>query len=309
MAENDQFSADFSKLFQNWTETAVKFWQDVGNQEQPFSAAAAKTDSQSDSAAGEDDKYRAYRSWENTWNTYISFFQLMMAPQNQDEIFKNASTLAETITQATEESLENFTEFQTELVRSLAAATQHTNTHHYSTIDHTTFESFREFYRTELQKYLHIPKIGLPRELHEHFAEFTDKSNIFCSHLAEFLYLLILPLEKSQQLMQKKIKQMVESGEISTDSKELYGDWIKVLEGQYMQLLKSSEYTDVLNNTIGSLAEYKRIKQELTNTFLKDLQIPTNSDMDEVYKELYTMKKKIRELSRKVEMLEKDNTS
>jgi hypothetical protein len=38
----------------------------------------------------------------------------------------------------------------------------------------------------------------------------------------------------------------------------------------------------VLNDFIGSLADYKNVKNEVTSAFLKDLQIPTNKEMDAV---------------------------
>ena len=60
----------------------------------------------------------------------------------------------------------------------------------------------------------------------------------------------------------------------------------------------------MLNNLISSLSEYKEIKNDLTNICLKELQIPTNRDMDEVYKELYLMKKKVAVLTKRLEKLE-----
>lgn len=306
MADNSQYGADISNFFETWTETAVKLWQDAGKSggQHPFPFPGQQTVKPEEEKADEEDRYKAYRTWEDTWNTYASLMQLMMNPENQEEFIKGASTFTDHIAQATTESLENFVEFQTQLVENLVRATEHSKSHNFSTLDHKTFELFREYYKAELQKYLHVPKIGLPREFNEQLSELTDKSNIFYSHFAEFLYLLSVPLEKAQREMQKKFKAMVDSGEISTDSKQLYGEWVKCLEGHYMRLLQSPEYTNVLNNTIGSLADYKKNKQNVTNVFLKDMQIPTNSDMDEVYKELYTMKKKIRELNQKIEKLE-----
>jgi len=305
MADNSSTAADLSKLFETWTETAVKFWQDAGKQgqSQPFPpdhSHFTETEDNQDTT----DRFRSYKTWESTWNTYSSLMRLMMAPENQEELMKNASVFTDSLSQVTSESLENFMEFQTQLIQQVAQTAERTKSFNYSSLDHTTFESFRDLYKSELQKYFQVPKIGLPREFHEQLSEFGDKTNLFYSHFGEFIYMLSTPFETTHQEMQKKIQTMIEGGELTTDSRQLYDEWVKTLEGHFMQLLKSKEYTEVLNNTISSLADYKNVKQKLINFFLNDLQIPTNKDMDEIYKELYQTKRKLRELSSKIEKLE-----
>ena len=217
---------------------------------------------------------------------------------------KSSTSFVEALSQAAGESFENILEFQSNLIQSLARASEYTKSYNIEDIDHTLFESFRELYKNEWQKYLHIPKIGLPRELHEQVTDMVDKANIFHSYLAELFYLFSLPFEQTNYITQQRIKAMLEKGEIENEPAQFYNEWIKILEGNFMQLLKSEEYTGLLSNLIRSLAEYKEIKNELTNICLKELQIPTNKDLDEVYKELYIMKKKVAELTKKLEKLE-----
>ena len=73
-----------------------------------------------------------------------------------------------------------------------------------------------------------------------------------------------------------------------------------------MEFLKSTEYTRVTNNTIGSLASYKDVKNKLVGVYLKELQVPTNKDMDEVYRDIYQMKKKIKEQAKQIAELQKE---
>jgi len=68
-----------------------------------------------------------------------------------------------------------------------------------------------------------------------------------------------------------------------------------------MTLLKSPEYTQVMNSTIEALTQYRKAKEEMLYDLLQDIPIPTNKEMDEFYKEFYLLKKKVRELSRKLE--------
>ncbi|MGB3211020.1 MAG: poly(R)-hydroxyalkanoic acid synthase subunit PhaE [Desulforhopalus sp.] len=296
---------DFGKLVESWMDMAQAFWKDVGaKQEEGFSGIGLNFDFDTGNDGADENKYKTYKTWEASVNNFNSIVKIMMAPENQENVSKGILAFTEGLAEAAGESLENFAEFQGQIVKSFTKVGEQTKAYNFDNLDRTAFESFRDLYKTEFQKYLHIPKIGLPREFHEQLSQLTDKSNIFSSYLVELFYLFTLPFEKTNRVMQQKVKQMLENGEFAEDSKQVYSEWIKILEGHFMELLKSREYTEVLNNTITSFAAYKSVKSDVIDVFLKELQIPTTRDMDEVYKDLYQMKKKIRALSRQVEELQ-----
>lgn len=305
MTDQTHQGNEMLKIMEAWMETSQRFWQDMtgsqgnrpgtGTAHDSFTHAFDEADKQ---------KFRTYRAWETQMATFASLFKLMSAPENQDALFKGLTSLGDTMLQAAGESMEHFTEFQSQLIKSAAKVSEHTKAYNFDDLNHEAFESFRELYRAELQKYFYLPKIGLPREFHEQVSQMADRSNIFYSHLAELIYLFSIPLERANQAMREKTREMLDQGEFIEDYKQAYNEWIKILEAHYMELLKSREYTQVLNNTINSLAEYKRVKNEVMRFYLKDMQVPTNKEMDEVYKDLYQMKKTIRELTRTVAQLQ-----
>jgi len=305
MTDHTRQGNEMHKIMEAWMETGKRFWQDMGAQQgqqdrsagtSPFNFARACDDT-------DDQKHRTYRAWETSVSNFTSFFKLMSAPENRDELLKSATTFTEAMVQATGESLEHISEFQSQLIMSAAKINEHTKAFNLDDLNHEAFESFRELYRAELQKYFQMPKIGLPREFCEQLSQMADRSNIFSSHLAELLYLFAVPIERANHTMQEKTKRMLDRGEFIEDYKQAYNEWIKILELHYAELLKSKEYTHVLNNTINSLAEYKNIKHEVMRFFLKDMQVPTNKEMDEVYKDLYQMKKTIKELKANISAL------
>lgn len=305
MADTTGKGNEFGELIESWMKIAQNCWLEMGKgSEETLSGAGLSFDFDTDGEGTDDDKFKTYKTWQSSVNNFSSLLKIMMAPENQESLSKSFFAFTEGMAEVTGESLENIAEFQSQLVKSFTKVGEHTKAYSFDDLDRSAFESFRELYKTEFQKYLNIPKIGLPREFHEQLSHLTDTSNIFSSYLAELFYLFTLPIEKSNRVMQRKMKEMIERGELGADSKQLYNEWIKVLEGHYMELLKSKDYTEVLDNTIGSLAAYKNVKTDVTNVFLKQLQIPTSRDMDEVYKDLYQMKKKIKELSKKVARLE-----
>lgn len=297
---------EIGKFVESWMTMTKNFWRLPGSTEgEGLDSSGLKFGSDPVDHA-DDNRYKTYKTWEASVNNSISFFKLMMAPQNRDMLYRSVSAYTEALTHAAGDSLENMLEFQSQAVKSLAKVGSHTKAYTLDDIDHAAFESFRELYRSELQKFLKIPKIGLPREYHEQLSELVDKSVLFFSHLIELIYQFSTPFEKTHRVMQSKIKKMLEGGEMFEDPKQIYNDWIRILEKHFLDMLKSREYTEVLNNTITSLAAYKGVKSSVGDIFLKEMQIPTGREMDEVYKDIYRMKKKINDLCQQMERLQKE---
>ncbi|MDJ0622809.1 MAG: poly(R)-hydroxyalkanoic acid synthase subunit PhaE [Desulfocapsaceae bacterium] len=297
--------SEVAKLFESWMDTANKFWRDVENsREETLKWGDVNLDFGLKDGETDDDKYRTYRSWETSVKNFTTFLKILSAPENQQAMAESSTSFTEALNQAAGDSFENLLEFQGNLIQSFARASEYTNSYNFDNLDHSAFQSFRDLYTSEWQKYLHIPKIGLPREFHEQVSDLVDKSNIFYTYIAELFYLFSLPFEKSNYSIQQKINAMLEQGEVENDPTKLYNEWIKILEGNFMQLMKSQEYTNLLNGLIRSLADYKAVKNDVTNIFLEEYQIPTNKEMDEVYRELYVTKKKVKELTRRLEKLE-----
>jgi polyhydroxyalkanoate synthesis regulator phasin len=101
--------------------------------------------------------------------------------------------------------------------------------------------------------------------------------------------------------MQEKLTQMAEAGELPDDSKAYYQMWIKILEGHYMTLFKSSEYVSAMSQTLNALENYKMTTEKVLEDILRMLPVPNQKDMDELYKEIYLLKKKVKALEKEKE--------
>jgi class III poly(R)-hydroxyalkanoic acid synthase PhaE subunit len=167
-----------------------------------------------------------------------------------------------------------------------------------------TFKGWAEFYEKEIQPFLKAPPLGLTRFNQERANEAIDKFNQFQVAMAEFLHLLGLPMEKSLRVVQEKIEEQAKEGKLSENFKDYYNMWIKILEGYYMTLFKSPEYIRVLGRTVNVTEEYKAAREKVLADMLQFLPVVTNRDMDELYKEFYELKKKVKELAKKFEKLE-----
>ncbi len=264
--------------------------------------AAGKTSGKTAGEAAGDDNGRGTRkSWAAMGNTWQKMFSALMAPENLEANFKGAAAVPEVAMRLAQQTADAMMTLQTRWMERAAAIGQRTKAYNFENLDKEVFKSLREIYETEFQKYLNVPQLGLNRFYQERFNRFLDKMTLFQTTLSEFLQMFYIPIEKSAMVMQEKLEQMADKGDLKDDPQAFYRLWIKVLEGHYMNLLKSPEYLQTLHKTIESLVNYNQAREDFLQDIVRHLPVPTLKEMDELYKEIYLMKKQIRSLSKKVE--------
>jgi class III poly(R)-hydroxyalkanoic acid synthase PhaE subunit len=166
-------------------------------------------------------------------------------------------------------------------------------------LDKELIQKWTETYEKEFSQYLKIPQIGLGRVYQERVLQAADKMNALQTTLSEFLHMLSQPIERSLKSLQEKMVEMTEAGPLDEKSKTYYNLWIKLLEGHYMELFKQMEYSTALAKTLDALNGYVEARQAVVNDVLKQFNVPTHSDLDELYKEIYLLKKRMRSYERR----------
>ena len=167
-----------------------------------------------------------------------------------------------------------------------------------------TFKEWTVFYEKELQPFLKMPQVGLNRIYQERANDAVDKFAKYQTAIAEFLSVFNTPVEKSLRVMEENLVEMAKEGKLPENFKDYYNMWIKVLEGHYMTLYKTPEYVECLGKTMNAVQDYKAARQKVLMDLLQVLPIPTNRDMNDLYKELYVLKKKVKEMAKKIEKSE-----
>lgn len=296
MEQKNEKDTGTQSLFAAWIKSSMEMWENMVNVQKdmpPFPGAAEKSD-----------KNRAYKA-QKTMETGLKVFQSMMMslsePENVDALLKGLDSLPDFMINISQQVWDGYAELQKQWADRIAKLGKHTEAYKFEDLDQEYFETIKELYEREFQKYFKVPQLGLTRFYQERFNELIDKYNVYETHMGEFVYMFYVPIEKSLMVLQEKVEKMAEEGEIIDNYKEYYNMWIKILEGHYMTLLQSKEYTQVMDRMINSLVQYRKAKDEVYCDFFQNFPIPTNREMDELYKEFHLLKKQVRELSKKLE--------
>jgi hypothetical protein len=296
MNENEQDKFGPENFFSDWIKTSTAFWESISSMWSAFNP----THEESPGSNKDDQTGRFQESFKSTQKTWKVWSQIITEPETMETLFKETGMLPEIFFKIAQSGLNSFVHFQRQWLKRAGKIQESTKSYAFKEIDEDAIKVWSELYQTELRKIFNIPQLGLMRFYQEKMIRSVDKFNVFQSHLNEFLHLLSLPMEKSIQILQEKLAQLADEGNLPEDSKVYYQMWIKILEGDYMTLFQSSRYTKSLNNILHAMSEFSEAKKELLqDTLLYMLPVPTQKEMDELYKEIYLLKKRIKELEKR----------
>jgi len=234
----------------------------------------------------------------------LNMFQLacanMFTPENIDATIQKSDAITSATLEIMQHMTEGVMEMQNSWIERMVRIGKETKAYSFDDMDKEMFTTWKNIYEKEIQQFFQIPTLGLFRFYQERINVAIDKQNIFSEALSEFMYTLFVPVEKSAAVFQKELEEKIARGELSNNLKEYYNRWIRILEGHFMSLLKSEEYTEVLNRTISSYTQFKKAKDDVLTDFLQHIPVPTNKEMDELYKEIYELKQKVKSLQKSV---------
>ncbi|MBN1364325.1 MAG: hypothetical protein JW976_05905 [Syntrophaceae bacterium] len=231
-------------------------------------------------------------------NMLKSFSNMMKQPEFESAASNAVSAFPEIFLKIAKSGFDAALQIQNHLLEKAGKIGKRTEAYNFENLDQDIFKAFREVYESDIQQYFKVPPLGLTRFYQERFNEMLNKHNIFESTMAEFLSILYLPMERSFKVFQEKLQQMAEEGNIPTATKENYAIWLKILEGHYMTLFKSNDYTEALHRVLKNFEDFLIIRNETLQDYLQMLPVVTNKDIDDLYKEFHLMKKRVNKMEK-----------
>ena len=293
MNEKGQKGPGAETLLAAWMKMATDFW---GSMAQMWPGVTGI--SETPNAPPKGDKGRMQDSWESAVRIWQTFSSAIAEPGAVYNLSMGIHALPEVLMKMTKTGWDAYFHLQQQWMERLGRIGKSTEAYKFENLDQDAFRAWLESYDKEFRQFLKVPQLGLTRFYQERAADLVDKFNVFQGAMAEFMYLIYLPMDKTHKVMQEKVEELTKEGEFPESSQDYYRMWLKILEGHYMTLFKSPEYTQVLGNTLNAVEEYTAARQQLLQDMMQMFQMPTNREMDELYKEIYALKKRIKKLEK-----------
>ncbi len=305
MTENNDNPFDMTSAFNTWLKPIIsQVWSQMNNlkvDQWPYSENQKGTDAPLKGQA-------AIASALKNWQTMAS---AMSSPESMTAILKGSEAMPEMLLQLAQTSMNSVMELHQNLIQHLGRVGDSVEAYKFEDIDENIFRLSTDIYEREFQRFFQIPQLGLLRGYQEKALQTADKFNLFQSNLAEFLRMLGLPFTRSAQVMQEKLIELAERGELSDDTRTYYQMWVKVLEGHFMTLFQTPEYVETLGRTVSSLTDYAAARDASLEDIISILPVARKTDVDDLARELYEMKKRLKRLEKQIgqEHTDKETTA
>jgi polyhydroxyalkanoate synthase subunit PhaE len=288
MSDETRKETPLESMFSEWTNSPASFMN--------FFSQFSKPSAQTDTPSRQTSKGRTVESWESMMKMWQLTTSALSDPESAELFFKGAGALPDIVMKVAQAGWDASIEMQRRVIEKAGKIGQRTEAYNFDQIDEGLFKAWKEIYEQELSQFLKIPNLGLARYYQDRIYQLLDRYNVFEATFSEFLYVVYQPIEKSKKVLEEKLQQMATEGKIPEKSKELYNMFIKILEGHYMTLFKSPEYEKVLRDMLSQLNAFWLAKDEVMRDMLQILPVPTHKEMDELYKDIYLLKKRVRSL-------------
>lgn len=165
------------------------------------------------------------------------------------------------------------------------------------------FKELLKLMSGEMNQFISIPPLGLSRNYQEKVVAMVEKGNQFLLTLAEYMFLMFSPLEQSMRMVQASMEGLTDEQRQSLTPETVYETWLKELEQGYFTLYGSEEYLGLLKRLVAAMGEFNLARQNFMSDCLKLMGVPSENDLDDLYRDLYSIKKKLSSLENSVEKM------
>jgi class III poly(R)-hydroxyalkanoic acid synthase PhaE subunit len=175
----------------------------------------------------------------------------------------------------------------------------------------SSFESTQEFFDFWLKTYqstfgrlVEMPALGPAREKFEkQIKGFSDFVNLSTAWMESNTDLQIVFMEAMHKVREKTAAEM--TGDINPEQyKDFYKIWMETYSETFHEFLKSGHFANDLGKFMSRFMEFQKYNREmLEENYMKPMNLPTKTEIDEINKELYSLRKTVKELSSQVKEL------
>lgn len=148
-----------------------------------------------------------------------------------------------------------------------------------------------------------VPALGKDREKIEQMSKYAKALSTFSSKQAEYYQLMQATGYEGTQAVIKAVAAKVGAGEKFEKFDDFFALWIDSNEKTFNKLFQTKEFSAKRNAMTDAGFTARKMYNEIIEGQLFDLPIARRSEMDEVYKLVYDLRKKVKSLESQVQEL------
>jgi tetratricopeptide (TPR) repeat protein len=155
-------------------------------------------------------------------------------------------------------------------------------------------QKMASLYHEVMGRYLNMPQFGLGRESLQKALSAVDAYYKLLGSAGQFFMRFNVPFKESMDMFQDRLKGGEGSDRIET-AKDFYDTAVKLLEERYDRFLKSDEGVQGVVDVVEHYLVFKKRYDDAMEGWAKIHAIPTKREMEDVYHNIYQLKKRLRD--------------
>lgn len=151
-------------------------------------------------------------------------------------------------------------------------------------------------------------KMVTPNQYTKSMTEWSDISNrimVYNIKNAELQYMIYTQGNKVMDALVENIAAKMQNGEEVKDMMALYQEWLNISDKVFVSLFESDEYSKLMAEVSAMQLKLRKDVEGQMEKLMVGIPVATRSEMDEMYKTIYDLKKQVRQLEK---MLDIDGT-
>jgi class III poly(R)-hydroxyalkanoic acid synthase PhaE subunit len=149
-----------------------------------------------------------------------------------------------------------------------------------------------------------MPAMGPTREKYEKaMKSFNASVNLYTAWM-EFMVNYQGVFMEAMRRMKEKMPAELE-GEIGPEKyKDFYKLWIETFSDTFKEFQKSGHFASDMGTLMSYIIDFQKINRELLeDNLLKPMNLPTRTEIDEINRDVYSLKKAVKDLAKQVKEL------
>lgn len=163
------------------------------------------------------------------------------------------------------------------------------------------FDAWLKMYEATFGRLIEMPAIGPARQKSEKIAR---GFSLFVNQCAAWMDSNINLQNVFIETIHRTHKKMIENGIDPDKYQDFYKLWMETYSETFKEFLKSDHFASDMGKSMSHYIELQKyIREMFEENCLKPANLPTKTEVDEVNKELYYLKNKVKELNRQIQEL------
>ncbi len=166
------------------------------------------------------------------------------------------------------------------------------------------FRDINSKYDESFSKVFNMAGLGLNRESYEKQMKAINLSYKQMFIAAELFSMVYDTMLSTMQVLIDRYQELIKTTGGAVTFKDFYDMWYKVNEEALTDMLNTDEFAKAFGEMADVSGQYIQAMNAVYEQALSKLPIPTKTDMDSLYKTVYTIRKDLREVKKKINSTE-----